>query len=172
MSLYLLNSRYRPLSPEESLAITAYMEHHDPKPLKALLESGVTMSQGMRQFIADIMTGALPRPAKGALYKRVRPFYIYNEVRQLVKPSCPVETKRQGKDGAADIVAEDLTVGEGEEVDGGTVKKAYQRYKKKNVSIITVTMPKKEFQQNIEGKPIEEIAKYIRNKEEQEKGTN
>ncbi|MGZ8943745.1 MAG: hypothetical protein ACXW00_13320 [Methylobacter sp.] len=119
---------YEGLYSHEVTAIVGYMERNDPSELERIIreppESRLSVrSQGMRDFIADVIAGKKKRnPRKKASTER-RDFEIALAIDDLMFFKGYNLTSSRDKDGAAAIVAGRFSVSEEAAI------KAYQRFK-------------------------------------------
>lgn len=122
---------YDGLFAHEVTAIVGYMERNDPSELEFIIrqppESHLSVrSQGMRDFIADVIAGKKKRfPRKKPSTER-RDFEIALAIDDLIFYEGYNLTSNRDKDGAAAIVAERFGL-EGRDPEGTAVN-AYQRF--------------------------------------------
>lgn len=77
-------SAYDDLLYNELVAIVGYMERCDVTELESYIRNSPEQSQGMRDFIADIIAGKLKRPKNKRGTNARRDFEIYLDVRDLM----------------------------------------------------------------------------------------
>ncbi|WP_031429852.1 hypothetical protein [Methylomicrobium agile] len=121
---------YEGLYPHELIAIVGYMERRDASELERIIREPPkspysVKSQGMRDFIADVIAGKKTRPRKKPSTER-RDFEIALAIDDLMFYEGYNLTSSWDKDGAAAIVAERFGL-EGKDPEGTAVK-AYQRF--------------------------------------------
>lgn len=115
--------------PHEAPVAVAYIERCDPLPLSELIKSDHPLSQGMKNFIADIITGELKRGNGRRATTEREDFDIYLAVRDLVDMGVPLKSNSKGGDTAISLVAKDRYPGLEKEF---AVEEAYKRIKKKH----------------------------------------
>jgi|APLak6261658528_1056013.scaffolds.fasta_scaffold64580_2 hypothetical protein len=119
---------YKALQIEESHMIDSYYGNYDLTPFAELLRKNKDMSQGMRDFIADILTGKIKRPNGKKASTINRDIEIMFMVDELLNGGMSL-TSSKNIDGAASSIAEKLHLTE------EATLKAYQRavkYRREN----------------------------------------
>jgi len=113
--------------PYEAPAAVAYMDECNPLPLEALIKSDYVLSQSMKDFIADIVTGKLKHlNGKRATTER-RDFDIALCVCDFVSEGINLKSEKSGKgDTAISLTANKFNLEE------DTVESIYKRIKKKS----------------------------------------
>jgi hypothetical protein len=98
----------------EAEAIMDYMDHNDTTALLKIINDGFDgypVSQSMRDFIADFITGKVTRKADMKPSLKSRDFNIYSEILALLEVGGTLTSNRK-KDGAAKIVSEKFNISE------------------------------------------------------------
>jgi uncharacterized protein YoaH (UPF0181 family) len=115
---------YKDLFPHEYTAIYYYLERHDAEPLGRVTSldpkshCGIK-SQGMRDFISDVITRKITIPKHKKSSKALEDFDIYLKVRDLMDMSTTLN--KMSKEKAIAIVASELRKSE------GAIEDAYKR---------------------------------------------
>ncbi|MGJ0484290.1 MAG: hypothetical protein ACR65R_07125 [Methylomicrobium sp.] len=115
---------YKDLALWELSVLAAYRhEYFDIKPLAKIVRDGVEISQGMRNFIADVMLGKVIRPNGKRSSTGYRDIRIYNEIMELINDGVSL-TSNAERSGAAAIIGEKFGISE------DAALKAYQKTRK------------------------------------------
>jgi hypothetical protein len=124
---------YEGLYPHELIAIVGYMERCDASELERIIREPPkspysVKSQGMRDFVADVIAGKKKRPPRKKPSTERRDFEMALAIDDLMFfKGYSLRSASGGKDGAAAIVAERFGI-KGKDPEETTVK-AYQRFK-------------------------------------------
>lgn len=117
--------KYHPLDRLfEKRLIERYYLDYNPEPIAKLLRENKTISQGMRDFVADMITGKIKRPNGKKASTLARDMELWREVDDLLRLGHQLTSLRIDGAGALDIVAGNHCMTE------DAVKKAYDRGKK------------------------------------------
>ncbi len=124
MKLSFDNRDHQDLTLCESLYIGQYFENFDITPFAEMVRDNIELTDGMRLFIHDVMTGKIRRP-RGAKSKTFsRDLEIHAEIEDLIELGGKNLTSNASNDGAAAIVADKYGIKEDAAV------KAYDRINK------------------------------------------
>lgn len=92
-------NRYHGLTLDEAYAIRDYMKENSHVIMGRLLKSNVTLSEGFRIFLADLVAGKITRPAGNPPFIR-RDFKIFEAVvmrmRSQDQPGLPLRSSKKG----------------------------------------------------------------------------
>jgi hypothetical protein len=114
---------YRGLCTAESYIIKEYYETYDISLIANMVRLNADMTQGMRDFIGDILLGKIKRPNGKRTSERRRDKSIYREVTRLLEKGKHLTPNKELEDCAIDIVAEKFNL------QSDAVVKAYYRIK-------------------------------------------
>ena len=77
--------------PHEAPVAVAYIERCDPLPLSELIKSDIVLSQGMKDFVADVVTGKLRRKPGQRRTTEREDFEIFLLIRDFMDEGCCFE---------------------------------------------------------------------------------
>ncbi len=119
------NGKYKELSFYEDHMVAMYYADYNKAPFVELIRSNADMSQGMRDFIADMLDGSIKRPRGKKASTLRRDMLMWQTVQDLLQKGYSL-TSNAKRDGAGVIVGQDF-----DGIEEEAVIKAVQRIDKK-----------------------------------------